>query len=256
MNASLRSMQMHLPRQDEQLCGQIDPGPFLEDMTTMMTEERRTPEAPGLVVGIVDRNWVVQQISIHGSAHLGAPSADLLGLSILEQVHHGDHEVLLSAGNRAITEGASVASELHMGRSGRWTRVRMMVTPMVDGDHQLAFLITGADRVDHSNRTTRLEQHLRRIADELEAAGIDIRVDAGIDPDRLPGADQLSPRQWEVLRRLLRGERVPGIANALFLSTSTVRNHLTAIFAKVGVHSQAELIALLRTPAAAEAGPR
>jgi DNA-binding CsgD family transcriptional regulator len=45
---------------------------------------------------------------------------------------------------------------------------------------------------------------------------------------------------------LLQGERVPGIARSLFLSASTVRNHLTAIFAKFGVHSQEELIQLLR----------
>jgi DNA-binding NarL/FixJ family response regulator len=49
-----------------------------------------------------------------------------------------------------------------------------------------------------------------------------------------------------VERCLLDGERVPGIAGALFLSASTVRNHLTAIFAKVGVHSQAELIHALK----------
>lgn len=247
---------MHLLRQDERLCGRIDAEPFMEDMSSMMMDERRTSEAPGLVVGIVDRHWVVRQISIHGAAYLGTPSSDLVGLSLLEQVHHGDHDLLLSAGLRALTDDLSMAVELHMGRSGRWTRVRIMVAPMVDGRDQLAFLITGADRNDRGDqakRTTRLEQHLRRIADELEAAGIDIRVDAGIDPDRLPGADQLSPRQWEVLRRLLRGERVPGIASALFLSTSTVRNHLTAIFAKVGVHSQAELIALLRTPASTPA---
>jgi DNA-binding CsgD family transcriptional regulator len=32
----------------------------------------------------------------------------------------------------------------------------------------------------------------------------------------------------------------------MFLSASTVRNHLTTIFRKVGVHSQAELIEHLR----------
>ena len=63
----------------------------------------------------------------------------------------------------------------------------------------------------------------------------------------LDGVEELSPRQWEVLQRLLRGERVPGIARALFLSPSTVRNHLTSIFAKVGVHSQEELIQRLRS---------
>lgn len=49
---------------------------------------------------------------------------------------------------------------------------------------------------------------------------------------------------------MLRGERVPGIARDLFISASTVRNRPTAIFAKVGVHSQEELLARLRaTPA-------
>ena len=71
-------------------------------------------------------------------------------------------------------------------------------------------------------------------------------------PTRLnlsPGAmdgEELSPRQAEILDRLAAGERVPAIAKSLFISTSTVRNHLSAIFRLYGVHSQQELIALLR----------
>jgi two-component system nitrate/nitrite response regulator NarL len=56
----------------------------------------------------------------------------------------------------------------------------------------------------------------------------------------------LTVRQWEILTRLLRGERVPTIASELFVSQSTVRNHLSAIFERFGVHSQPELLALLR----------
>ena len=48
-----------------------------------------------------------------------------------------------------------------------------------------------------------------------------------------------------ILRRLLRGERVPTIARDLFLSQSTVRNHLSAIYRRLGVHSQAGLLARL-----------
>ena len=55
-----------------------------------------------------------------------------------------------------------------------------------------------------------------------------------------------SPRQWEVLTRLLQGERVPRIAEELFLSQSTVRNHLADMFKKMGVHSQEELLDLFR----------
>ncbi|MGD9997420.1 MAG: LuxR C-terminal-related transcriptional regulator [Ilumatobacteraceae bacterium] len=50
-----------------------------------------------------------------------------------------------------------------------------------------------------------------------------------------------------MLRRLLAGERVPSIARALYLSQSTVRNHLSVIFQRLGVHSQEELIQLLRS---------
>jgi DNA-binding NarL/FixJ family response regulator len=48
-----------------------------------------------------------------------------------------------------------------------------------------------------------------------------------------------------VLTRLLHGERVPAIAADLFVSQSTVRNNLSALFGKFGVHSQAELLQLL-----------
>jgi len=49
----------------------------------------------------------------------------------------------------------------------------------------------------------------------------------------------------EILTRLVRGERTEDIAKALYLSPSTVRNHLTAIYKKVGVHSQVELVTKL-----------
>ena len=55
-----------------------------------------------------------------------------------------------------------------------------------------------------------------------------------------------SERQLEIIERLVKGERVPTIARGLYLSQSTVRNHLSAVFRKVGVHSQEQLLATLR----------
>jgi DNA-binding CsgD family transcriptional regulator len=94
-------------------------------------------------------------------------------------------------------------------------------------------------------RVANLERRLWRIAREFE--GVELPGANLPDPFSRPEVAELSPRQWEVLTRLLRGDRVPRIAEELFLSQSTVRNHLADIFRKMGVHSQEELLDLFRT---------
>jgi DNA-binding NarL/FixJ family response regulator len=56
----------------------------------------------------------------------------------------------------------------------------------------------------------------------------------------------LSAREGEIVSRLLHGDRVPAIARALYLGQSTVRNHLTAVYRKLNVSSQQELIDLYK----------
>lgn len=94
-------------------------------------------------------------------------------------------------------------------------------------------------------RTAELEHHLMKIAAEVEASGVLRHFVALPDPSRVPELQRLSARQWEIMSRLLQGDRVPTIARELFVSPSTVRNHLSAIFKRFGVHSQTELLALL-----------
>ncbi len=57
--------------------------------------------------------------------------------------------------------------------------------------------------------------------------------------------EQLSPREREILEAVAAGKRVGAIARAFTISPYTVRNHLKAIFRKLGVHSQVELLAQL-----------
>ena len=92
----------------------------------------------------------------------------------------------------------------------------------------------------------RLERHLDRIGHEVESSGRLTVVSAMPQRSDVPGLDELSERQWEVATRLVRGERVPTIARGMFLSPSTVRNHLSTIYRKVGVSSQAALLELLQ----------
>jgi DNA-binding NarL/FixJ family response regulator len=68
---------------------------------------------------------------------------------------------------------------------------------------------------------------------------------AGLSLARIGDAASLTPRQWEVLRLISAGQRVPTVAKELYISQSTVRNHLAAIFERFGVHSQADLLARL-----------
>jgi DNA-binding CsgD family transcriptional regulator len=107
-------------------------------------------------------------------------------------------------------------------------------------DYPLAALPLPSDRV------AELEARLRRIAAELRAAGIMDDVVSAKPARDLPHFAELTRRQREILIRLLNAERVSLIAAELYLSPSTVRNHLATIFGKFGVHSQAELLGVLR----------
>jgi len=62
----------------------------------------------------------------------------------------------------------------------------------------------------------------------------------------ISAVESLTRREKDVLQLLLDGLRVSSIARNLYLSPQTVRNHLKAIFRKLGAHSQAELLDSLR----------
>jgi DNA-binding CsgD family transcriptional regulator len=97
-----------------------------------------------------------------------------------------------------------------------------------------------------AERVAGLERHLDRIGQEIGAAGLTTIVSALPQPSTVPGLAELTTRQVEVVTRLLRGQRVLTIAREMFLSPSTVRNHLSTIYRKVGVSSQAALLDLLQ----------
>lgn len=56
-------------------------------------------------------------------------------------------------------------------------------------------------------------------------------------------SEVLSARELEVVRLIGRGLSNVGIATELSISASTVKNHLTNIYSKLGLHTRAELVA-------------
>lgn len=67
---------------------------------------------------------------------------------------------------------------------------------------------------------------------------------AGSPPDGLP---ELTGRERDVLALLAEGRSTREIAEALFLSINTVRNHIQSLLGTLGAHSRLEAVALARS---------
>ena len=106
----------------------------------------------------------------------------------------------------------------------------------------------GAADGSADERLLDLERQILHIAAELHAVSDTRRGGASVE-SRRPALDALHPKPREIVDRLLRGERVSTIAEAMFLSPSTVRNHLSKVFKAFGVSTQASLLAALRSDA-------
>lgn len=177
------------------------------------------------------------------------PVAEAVLTSIVEMVHADDIGRVLEAFESAAGPDGDAVVSVRCGRRGAWQETRIRLVYLAEQDRFEFTLAPDADvAYAAADRASELERVLRHIAADLEAAGLLQSAARLPDIDRIPGVEALSSRQWEIVTRLLRGERVPRIARAMYLSPSTVRNHLSTIFRRLGVHSQAELIDHLSPP--------
>jgi PAS domain S-box-containing protein len=87
-----------------------------------------------------------------------------------------------------------------------------------------------------------LEGGLRQIAALIAEIGVGARDSPRMPPALRTALSSLSRRETEVLRLLLMNRRPTTIARELSRSVHTVRNQLKAIFRKLDVHSQEELL--------------
>lgn len=61
-----------------------------------------------------------------------------------------------------------------------------------------------------------------------------------------PRLDALTPRELEVLKHLLAGHSTTRAAELMYVSANTVRSHRNRLFAKLGVHTALEAVAVAR----------
>ncbi|HEY3216328.1 MAG TPA: LuxR C-terminal-related transcriptional regulator [Candidatus Eisenbacteria bacterium] len=103
-------------------------------------------------------------------------------------------------------------------------------------------LIHFLERVD---RRRDVDQLIRRILTQQHAPPVS--APAANEPS-LPPSPVLTPREVQVLALLAEGTSTQGIADSLFISVTTTRNHVQNILRKLDVHSKLEAVSLaLRT---------
>ena len=199
-----------------------------------------------LTVGFMSDDWRMVAVSVDIRELTGQEPDAIIGHSLLEIVHPGDVAKLTDdQGSPPRYPSSEVSIRVAHQQQG-WMDTCWLLAPF-DADRWAFAILSGAATVQApEDRIAQLETRLRRIAAEVEAAGILDNLIAVPTPTDVSRLHELTTRQWEIVTLLLQGKRVPTIARDLYISQSTVRNHLSAIFKKFGVHSQPELLEALR----------
>jgi len=81
---------------------------------------------------------------------------------------------------------------------------------------------------------------------ERHSCIVQARANRELEGGRSDPFRDLTPREDEVLRLMISGQRAVDIARAEFIAISTVRTHIRAVLNKLGVGSQVEAVALAR----------
>lgn len=209
------------------------------------------PEQGNVVLGTVDGSWRIDRISQDVTPLLGVRPQECSGRPVLGVIHPADAPAFLAAVEHARRGQRAVRLSLRLSPgTQKWTVATVIIaTISPDYPPPLAFALV-RDEADpdlpaDSNREKQLEAHLLRIAEELRTAGLIPRLERLPDLTAVPQLGGLTSREWAVLTRLMDGQRASAIAAGLFVSRSTVRNHLSSIYAKLGVNGQVDLIRLM-----------
>ncbi len=135
----------------------------------------------------------------------------------------------------AVIDSDPVPVRLAMSVLGDWIEDQVVI-----GNASRVFAAGAYDSEERDART--FEIALERIVAEATA----VLPESLVARTASLEFDELSDRQNEIVALILAGLDTKDVADHLYLSRHTVRNHIQSILGCLGVHSQAELIALCR----------
>jgi DNA-binding CsgD family transcriptional regulator len=199
-------------------------------------------------IGLIDHTGVVTTVSNDVSQVIGVEPEDLIGTSLLPAKER-DFWIHFHSVYREHDGCAMAVTYTPPPPFPQDVEVQCLLVCLANPRSFCFILSREPPQLTYEipSRTAELELRLRRIAQEVNASGVISDMGRLPDPVRFPELSSLNARQWDVLTRLLRGDRVSTIAQDLYLSPSAVRSYLSEVFRKFRVHSQAELLTLLRS---------
>jgi DNA-binding CsgD family transcriptional regulator len=211
----------------------------------LLPEVARSDLTP--VVGTSDESLLIDRISSDVEALLGYQPSDVLGRSMLSLVTETSVSDLLGSLAHAAGTGAGVTLNLvARSKQGDPVLLEAVLWPLRPPPRCGFALLPGAYAESASGTAADVENWMSRFASDSGAVSLSRHLATAPREGELAGLSRLTTRELEIVSRLVSGDRVPSIAKALFLSPSTVRNHLHSIYQKLDIHSQQELIHVFR----------
>ncbi|GII03787.1 response regulator transcription factor [Planobispora takensis] len=132
-------------------------------------------------------------------------------------------------------DGFSTALRLHERVPS--CRVLILSRHPTPGQVRRAFAVHALGLMSLEVGTQEVADGVRRVAAGRRAVDSDLAV-AALGPEETP----LTPRELDVLRLAARGARSDEIAEELFLSVGTVRNHLSRIMCKTRARNRLDAV--------------
>ena len=197
------------------------------------------------VVGTVNSRLEIERVSDDVRV-LGLPPEEAIGASLFRLVDVSSAADVLQALSEATRTRQSLCLVVNVLLDGVPAMAQLMIRPLEPAPSFSFSFVCPGDDAERERDTD--ERSLEQMGRGLHALAL-AETHALLDASALPGVAKLSSRELEITARLLTGDRVPAIAQALFLSQSTVRNHLSSVYRKLRVSSQQELIELFRESA-------
>lgn len=165
------------------------------------------------------------------------------GDAVVDAVTRGVPDIVLLDISMPNLDGIEVASELR--RSSPEARILFLTAHDDDATVRRAVGIGADGYVSKTASTGELLQALRTVAagGSFLSPSIARRVMEMASGREDEPARSLTEREMEILRLIATGMRPTDVAERLFLSVKTVKNHLTSIYAKLGVQTAAQAVA-------------